>query len=670
MGETKSDRLLAARNRGKALSFLTLPCLRCSARRVLGQPCDECGCQAPAGEVNARVVERRTGVARVEEELRAAIAADVPPHSTDLPNFESILELLQSFTTALGELIKTPMSEEAAARMAEVQRNIITVQRDCEAHPLLRPAVTLQRAMSRSLSSVSKLWPAYGRALTAPNLHQAQEFGKTGQQLIDAAIAELNAHENLVLATQAYEDLSVADFLDRAMAAISVSHPGLSLLDMGRIGRLEATELTHVATDDAHGAQYMLLSTIASIHLDPERFSAVIAKSAQFCLAAPNLGNIAQEDGALDGLSTITRMLHESLASFEAILVRESDDKALLRRIIKFYGEVYEDVGAPLFAWYNLLTNTKQQPYTKLIQLDASKLAQSLVDGVDTASFLQDAGRHLRNAAQHGSSFSISGEMVTFRLRSYQEQCTRGQVLDTVFSLLESLSALSWSLSNALTQRGYPIPISEEDAAYMRLTPFRLVTLWLKDRGTPAVIAGEAQASWRFTIETQPDDLFSLALTLAGGTPEHISKVGVRSSTSEADLIVPYPAYALFTQWPADKAAPHEHLVAVIELRSICMKGNHSLLTDGDLRHATGCLGLLLFSGDQSVIPSLRRVLRMARDRRWAVVENFASECISLWRNPDAQRVRRLTAELTKWVNLHPSPEMPESRSVIVSNRP
>lgn len=193
-------------------------------------------------------------------------------------------------------------------------------------------------------------------------------------------------------------------------------------------------------------------------------------------------------------------------------------------------------------------------------------------------------------------------------------------------SLLESLSAMSWSLSNTLTQRGYPIPLSEEDAAYMRLTPFRIATLWLKDRGTPAVSADEAQASWRFTIETQSDDVFSLALTLAGGTPEHISKVGVRSSTSEADLIVPYPAYALFTQWPADKAAPHEHLVAVIELRNLCMKGNHSLLTDGDLKHATGCMGLLLISGDQSVIPSLRKVLRMARDHRWAMVKTFASK--------------------------------------------
>lgn len=61
--------------------------------------------------------------------------------------------------------------------------------------------------------------------------------------------------------------------------------------------------------------------------------------------------------------------------------MRESDSETLLRRTIKFFGEVYEDVGGPLCAWYNLLGNLKQQPYLKLIQQnDVTKLAQNLVE--------------------------------------------------------------------------------------------------------------------------------------------------------------------------------------------------------------------------------------------------------------------------------------------------
>ena len=669
MGYRNNERSVTARNRSKVISFLTLPCLRCQARRVLGQPCDECGCKAPAGEVNSRVVERRAAVERVENHLRSW-RVGTKPNSSYIPDDERVAALIQDFIKALSQIISDPLSPDAAFQMAEVQKSIITTQRDCGARRLLRPAVTLQRAITRSLTFVSMLWPTYAQALAAPNLYQAQNFGEKGQRLIDEALAALNEYESLVAAAEAYEDLSISDFLDRALAAAAVSHPGLSLLDLGRVGRREASELIKAESDEAHGAQYLLLSTIASVHLDPNRFSAVIAESAKFCLTAQNLGTVAQEEGALDGLSTITRMLYESLTSFEAILARESDSDALLRRIIKFYGEVYEDVGGQLFAWYNLLANIKQQPYLKLIQQnDATKLARNLVDCPQTRSFLEDAGSHLRNAAQHGSSFSLSEEGVTFRLRSHQEQWTRAQVVDAVFSLLESLSALLWSLSNALTQRGHPIPISQEDAAYMRMMPFRLVTLWLKDRGTAVVSANETERSWRFIIETQPDDVFALALTLARGAPDNISRVGIRSDSSDTDLIVPCAAYELFAQWPADDATPQEHLVAILELRNHCLKGKESLLTVGNLRHGVGCLGLFLISGDQSVIRFMRRLQRMAEEHGWTAEATAAAGCIALWRNPDAQKRRKMAATLTSWVNLYSPPSMPEAHSVIVSRR-
>ncbi|NYD78395.1 hypothetical protein [Arthrobacter cupressi] len=492
-----------------------------------------------------------------------------------------------------------------------------------------------------------------------------------GQQLIDEVVAELNAYETLIEATKAYEDFSIGDILERALAAAAVSYPGLSLLDLGRAGREEATQLTELDTDEAHGAQYLLLSTVAAVHLDPIRFSAVLAESARFCFAAPNLGRIAEEEGALDELSKITRVLHEALTSFEAILERESDIDTLLRRIIKFYGEIYEDVGGRLFAWYNLLANIKQQPYLKLIQQnDATKLARNLVDCPITRSFLEDAGSHLRNAAQHGSSFALSGEVVIFRLRSHQEQWTRAQVVDAVFSLLESLSAMSWSLSNALAQRGYSIPLSAEDAAYLRMTPFRLATLWMKDHGTALLSACEAEDSWRFIIETDSDDVLALALTIAGGAPENIAKIGIRSDSLDTDLIVPVAAFDLFSRWPKDSAAPHEHLLAVLELRNHCLRGKDALLTRENIRHGVGCLGLFLIGGDRTMIPFLRRLQRMAKEHGWTHEDAVAAECISLWRNPDAQKHRSMVAALTTWLNLNSPPKMPQAHSVIVFRRP
>ncbi|WP_454810600.1 hypothetical protein [Paenarthrobacter nitroguajacolicus] len=607
---------------------------------------------------------------RVENHLRSW-QIEINPQADQLPDVDGVAQLMRDFIKALGNLMGDLSSTDAASHMAEAQKNIIAAQRRCAAHQPLRPSVTLQRTLTDSLTLVAMLWPTYSQALTAPTLHEAQEFGKKGQQLIDEVEADRNAYETLVETTKAYEDFSIRDFLERALAAAAVSHPGLSLLELGSTGRQKATRVTGVETDEAHGAQYLLLSTVASVHLDPVRFNTVLADSAKFCIAAPNLESIADEEGALAELSKITRMLHEALTSYEGILARESDSDTLLRRIIKFYGEIYEDVGGQLFAWYNLLANIKQQPYLKLIQQnDATKLARNLVECPTTQSFLEDPGAHLRNAAQHGSSFALTGESVAFRLRTHQEQWTRAQVVDAVFSLLESLSAMSWSLSNALAQRGKPVPLSAQDAAYMRLTPFRLVTLWIKDHGIALVSASETEDSWRFIIEKNSDDLFVLALTLAGGAPENITQIGLRSEALNTDLLVPAAAVDLFSRWPGEGATPQEHLLAVLELRSHCWRGQGVILTKENVRHGVACLGLLLIQGDRSKIPFLRRIQRMAKDHGWSPEAAVAAECISLWRKPDVQKERSVVSNLSNWLNANPAPEMPQARSIIVSRRP
>jgi hypothetical protein len=672
MGRKKNDRPVSVRSRSKSISFLTLPCLRCRARRILGEACTECGARAPAGEVNAKVVERRTAVARVEDGLGVTEYEDDLSHSppASLPDTETVVTLMQNFTQALSDLISDPMSQTAATRMIHAQNKILSVQRICNDQLPLRPSVALHGVTSRCLGLLAKLWPTYAQALAAPSLHQSQEFGRMGQRIIDQVVAQLNDYEELLKASKAYEDLSVSDFLDRALAALEASHPGLSLIDLGTIGHQAAVELTGVPTDPGSGVHFLLLDTVASIHLDAERFRKVIAATAQFCFEAPNLGAVAGQEGALESLSTISRRLHEALSSFEAMLLRESDSETLLRRTIKLFGEVYEDVGGPLFAWYNLLGNLKQQPYLKLIQQnDVTKLAQNLVVNPDTQSFLEDAHPHLRHAAQHGSSYSLDGDSVSFLLRSYQEQWTRGQVVDAVFKLLESLAAMSWSLTSALEQHGHVIPMSEQDRAYLRLTPFRLATLWLQDR-TALTSAEETSNSWIFSLESNVKDVFSFALVLAGGAPETISKVGVRSESAGTEVLVPHSAFDLFTRWPSEGVPPHEHVAALLDLRNQCLQDTKPMLTDTDLRYGVGCLGLLLIAGDQSVMPSLRRVWQIAKDRGYVTEEALARECIRLWRNPDAIRRRKLVAALNEWVDQHSAPEMPTAADVTVFARP
>lgn len=489
---------------------------------------------------------------------------------------------------------------------------------------------------------------------------------KAGKKLINDTLTTISSYDDLGDSTRAYEDLSIPDFIDRALNALSISHPDISLMDLGRLGAREAAAATRVDTDEGHGVQFLLLNTMASVHLDPRRFNAVLAKSAQLCMAAPELDAIAKDAEAMEGLARSTRMLYESLTSFEAILLREDDEQALMRRIIKFYGEIYEDVAGPVFAWYNLLAGIKSQTYAKLVQSDVADLARGLLRNSETSSFLEQVGANLRNAAQHGNSFSLQGDTVIFRLRSYQDTVSRSKIIDEVFSLLESLSALSWSLSNALTQSGSPVPLSDSDATYMRLTPFRLANLWLRDRGTNVLTSEETQTSWKFTLDADLEDVFELALALALGVPEPISKVGVRSCLNETTLIVPFSAYNRLAKLQLRESDPKDHLVAMLHLRNECRVKEQSLLSGSDLKFATGCLGLFLLNGDNYAIPYLRQVLTLATSSRQPDVASLIKEVFVEWRRQDAQTIRRLGIILNSWRDQSPAPTMPHSRDVVV----
>ncbi|SDQ67677.1 hypothetical protein SAMN04489742_2088 [Arthrobacter crystallopoietes] len=557
-------------------------------------------------------------------------------------------------------------SAEAIAQIVHSERSLERLRAKCIEHPRLRPEIAKHRAITRCVLTLTKLWPTYAEALQAPTLDEAIKLSDNGQKIIDAASEEIGSYEDLVESTRAYEDLSVSDFLDRALKALSISHPNLSLLDLAEVGAAEASSITDVPTDGGHGAQFLALNAAASVHLDANRFNSLLRETAQFCLNSPRLEKVAAERRALDGLAESARLLWESLTSFEAILLRENDEQALMRRTIKFYGEIYEDVAGPLFAWYNLLAGIKNQPYEKLIQADAAALARNLVHNSQTSSFLEDVGANLRNAAQHGNSFFLDGQRVTFNLRSYQEELTYAEVLDQFFSLLESTSAMSWSLSNSLTQAGFPLPTKEADAAYMNLSPFRLAVLWLRDRGTNVLDACETSESWSFTIDGDRNEVLELALTFMKTAPEALSEVTVRTLTLEAPLKIPFSAYGQFLT-VRDDSVPSATVLAMLELWNACTMDGKPLLSTSDLKFATAVVGMfVLLKRDNSLIPHLRRTLELASSAGQPEVIDVIKQVYSQIRIPEEAKTRRLATKLNAWREESAAPTMPQSGAVTV----
>lgn len=650
----------------KAMKFQVMDCSRCGARRVLGQPCAECQLKPRPGEVNAFVVQRRTAVMHIQRAL-ADRSVVVEQEESGLPTYEELGEYLDDFVDALSGLIADPGSNDSVERMVEAERQLQGIKRRCSAHPRLRPSIAQHEAVAQVVSHFSELWPTYAQALQAPAPDAAQRLAAQGQMLIDAAGKEVRKYTSLVESTRAYEDLTIPDLLERSLNALTVSYPGLDLLDLGWLGAQEAERVTGVPVELGQGAQFLILDAVGSVHFDPKRFHHLLRETSRLCGESSQLSEVASQLEALEGLASSKRLVYEALEVFEAALSRVKDEQALMRRIIKFYGEIYEDVASPVLAWYNLVAGIKAQPYGKLIQQDATELARSLTRQDRTAFLLQDDGAFLRNASQHGNSFTMEGEHVTFRLRSYQETMSRAEVIDHIFSFVESILAMNWSLTNTLARLGIEVPVTEDDASYMNLTPFRLATLWLEGRGTTIVEARESPTSWDFTLSMDRDGVFALALAFAQHVPEGISEVSVRVPGAASSLVIPLTAFENFEAAREAATAPVDHVIALLDFRAKCTIGGKSILSADDLRYATAVIGLfLVMQEDVALIPYLRRVLALATSHSAPEVTKVIKQVFALIRSPDETVQRKLAAKLNAWSKNSSAPPMPQAEALTV----
>ncbi|MGW9550894.1 hypothetical protein ACWG8W_07550 [Citricoccus zhacaiensis] len=583
-----------------------------------------------------------------------------------LPTYEELGEYLDDFSDALSSLIAGPLSSESAAQMVETERKLQRIRRRCSAHPRLRPSIAQHEAVAQITAHFSELWPKYAQALQAPALDEAQRLASQGQDSIDAATEEVGKYTSLIESTRAYEDLTIPDLLERSLNALAFSYPGLDLLGLDRLGAQEAERVTGVHAHPGQGAQFLILDAVGSVHFDPERLQHLLRETSRLCGDSSRLSEVASQSDALEGLATSSRLVYEALEVFESALSRVKDDQALMRRIIKFYGEFYEDVASPILAWYNLVAGIKAQPYAKLIQQDATELARNLSRQERTAFLLEDDGAFLRNASQHGNSFTMEGEHVTFRLRRHQGTMPRAEVIDRIFSFVESVLAMSWSLSNALARLGIEAPVTEDDASYMNLTPFRLATLWLESRGTTIVEANESSTSWDLTLVMDREDIFTLALAFAQHVPEGISKVSVRAPGAVISLIAPFAAFERFEDARESATVPVDHLMAIIEFRAECMAEGKSILTASDLQYAAGSIGLfLLKTDDYSLIPSLRKVHQLTISHSTAEITSVVKRVFDLTRAPSPVGIRQLEVTLNRWTD-GPVPTLPTFEAVTV----
>lgn len=152
------------------------------------------------------------------------------------------------------------------------------------------------------------------------------------------------------------------------------------------------------------------------------------------------------------------------------------------------------------------------------------------------ASWFVGSDPYLRYAGQHGSSTFIANGQVTFKLRSFKETVTVAELVDGVYTFLESLFATTWALENALDQTGVDLQMSDNDAAYLGVSKLHVATVVLETLGEFVHRAEQVGNSWEIDLG-DGNDLFATAISLAKMAGNKISKVSIQRIGSKDRLL-------------------------------------------------------------------------------------------------------------------------------------
>lgn len=620
-------------------------------------------------EVDSHVVHRRSAAriiaTRLNQRREPGSGNDDKP-STPLA-LEELSRFVDSFLRAVDSFLHT---DGSAAAIDDIVTAVVSLELMTSRHretPEHRPHLTLHRATTSALEHLAQLWPMYEKALTATTMGEAQELGKNAQAILDSSVSALSQRSKLADAVFAMEDLSVPDVLDRTLVVLAQISPNSSLLQLGEQGAVQARALTGLDVDEGHGAHFLLLRSMADVHLDPVRFATVVVDATKMCHNSPMLRTVAKEPEALETLARSTRAMFEAFTAFEAILQHITDEDALFRRVIKFYGEVYEDVAVPLFAWYNLLSGQKAQPFTKLLRTNSTDLARSIHRSSQVGHFFIGTQPYMRNAAQHGISFDIRDDHVYFRLNSFNEVVSKPQVINDIFGFLESLAATSWALSNELSQAGVEIPTSQKDADFMGMSGFKTTKMGLSQMGIDVIAAEETDDAWAFSIATDYGDVFLLALAIFQTERTQVRRVSIWSVPGIDSLHVDMASVTSYLESVKDNPAEEHHLMAMLELRKACRVNGVPVLNTSDLDYAIACLGIFLLESKVHLARHLRVIMAHAVAIGYDDGVALAREILSVFRISHPTAVFAMRLRLTNLLSASDAPETPQSTSITIS---
>jgi hypothetical protein len=652
------------------MQFQTVACVRCGQARSLEQPCPACNQKPRPGEINPYVAERRKNRARIQSLVEEAAVFHQVFGEVD-SSIQEMLRIVDEFPRALSAVITPGCNSQTLSDFASIIVRSKSIEAALEETSQYRPGLRARAYLDVS-KELNRLWPIYLDALSTSSMSEAQKLGNNGQKILDGATSALGKLAAIKEASQIIENThDGTSLVERLVLALTHRYPEYSFSELGELGARQAGKLLVADVAASSGLDYLLVELIAEAYFSPAALETKIAEMSILGRNPERLSEIAEMDGALEGLTGVKRELYEIFYQLQIVLSQESDGIAIVRRAMKSIGELIE-AGMPLYVWCGLLLNDAPgaDRFNRYMQKDSTELIRKISRLLP--STVADIPPYLRHAPAHGGSTNIdeTSGTISINLRSHSEVLTEAEYLDRALACIESLLGVNWVLSALLERQGVSVELAQRDATYIGVGATDIALVWLKHAKDISVSRSEVlDGIWYLEAVLSEKDVLTTALGLAEIAPSGVNSVRVSSSRPGPHLLLHLEDFRAFSYSSSDDLID-ERLFELLLFKHHSILNDHCMLSQQDLEFAIRAMGSDILGGNLARVSSLRKIRALAESHGLPELADLTTQLISSVRRGDDGQLRFRLAKLHEGFTEPVFPEVPSVHVILSGLRP
>ncbi len=445
------------------LGFQQIKCGRCSAARIRGLPCPDCGVEPDPREVDSQFTRRR---AMIEAAVKMAALQEqdsIDVTAVWLWQSSFFADVAAWISRSLDAFRKVTLgTDDAVQDLAKAIADLAALRRIAANSARRRPFLALLTYVDAILQSAASMEREYIATLTAPTPLQAQRHADRAQEFLDEVVDHGSELSALLDDWARFDDLETVAELVGALLSLAMRDLGTeSLLDFAQVAKARVDTLT--ASDMAMelGIDHSVSDTTARLYLDRARFNELIKSSYSLFSDADQdvIRTLAESPSFMTDMESATLDTFDAMRAVGAILENADVPRQVLRAAVDLASSLLEGPGQFVSAALLFGLEYKTRPYEALRGDNATELVrkiQGLPDEIST--FARGLDVDLRTAKAHSSvRYGDEGTVTTDTKSGGIKTVNSDDLIDGIYEAVESLFGCLLGLRCALSGFGLPV---------------------------------------------------------------------------------------------------------------------------------------------------------------------------------------------------------------------